>query len=252
MTSWTKPAWGTYLLLLGAVSLIAPEEAASQGGQDFLFKEPHVSLAFHMGYGIPTAGSDIYDFVGDELTIENQDFNAFVWGGSLGIRVQPRVEVSLDVSYSDSNTRSEYRDWVDMDDLPIEQSTKLSTVPLTGSVKVFLFERGRRIGDLAWVPGTWSPFIGAGGGVVFYDFEQTGDFVDYETYDVFGDTFRSEGEAGTFHILAGAEYSLSPSFFITGEGRYSWAEAYMDGDFVGFDAIDLSGFQTTFGLAVRF
>ena len=156
------------------------------------------------------------------------------------------------MSYSDSNPRSEYRDWVDMDDLPIEQSTKLWTVPLTGSVKLFLFERGRRIGDLAWVPGTWSPFIGVGGGVVFYEFEQTGEFVDYETYDVFGDTFRSEGEAGTFHLLAGAEYSLSSSFFITVEGRYSWAEADMDRDFVGFDPIDLSGFQTTIGLAIRF
>ena len=50
MTIRNKPAWGALFLLVGAVSLIAPEEAASQGGQDFLFGEPHVSMAFHMGY----------------------------------------------------------------------------------------------------------------------------------------------------------------------------------------------------------
>lgn len=253
MTIWTKPAWGALLLLLGAVSLIAPEEAASQRDRDFLFREPHVSLAFNMGYGLRNAGSEIYDYVTKEYTLESRDFSSMVFGGSLGVRVLPRVEVALEMSYANSNTLSEYRELIGTDDLPIEQNTKLSSIPFTASVKAYLFERGRQISRLAWVPGSWSPYIGAGGGKVFYTFKQAGEFVDYETYDIFPDILRSEGDAGIFHVLAGAEYSLSPSFFITGEGRYSWAEAQMDREyFVGFDPIDLSGFQTTIGLAIRF
>jgi len=252
MTTGTKPAWGTYFLLLGAMAMVAPNPAAGQQSRDFLFGEPRFSLAFNMGYGIPSAGSEIYDFVTDELTVDSRDFSSILVGGSLGIRVLPRVEVGLEMSYSNANIRSEMRDWVDMDDLPIEQNTKFSSIPLTVSVKGYLFERGRQISRLAWVPGVWSPFIGAGGGKVFYTFKQVGDFVDYDSYNVFADTFRSDGGTGIFHVLAGAEYSLSPSFFITGEGRYSWAEADMDQDFVGFDPIDLSGFQTTIGLAIRF
>jgi hypothetical protein len=125
-------------------------------------------------------------------------------------------------------------------------------MPVTGTVKAFLFERGRKISQLAWVPGQWSPFVGAGGGRVYYNFRQSGDFVDYETLEIFSDTFRSKGNAGIFHVLAGAEWSLSPRFYLTGEGRYSWAEAKMDRDFVGFEPIDLSGFQGTVGLALRF
>lgn len=228
------------------------QELAAQASRDFRFGEPHFSLAFNVGYGMPRAGSDIYDFVMDDLTVQRSDFYSMVLGGSFGIRVTPRIEVSADVSYGNSNTRSEFRDWVDQDDLPIEQNTRLSWTPVTGSVKAYLWERGRRISDLAWVPGKWSPFVGAGGGMVYYNFRQAGDFVDFETLEVFSDTFRSSGDAGIFHVLAGAEWSLGPYFYLTGEGRYSWAEAQMDRDFVGFEPIDLSGFQGTVGLALRF
>jgi hypothetical protein len=248
----TKIALGTCLLLLGGLSLFLPQAASAQGSRDFLFKEPNVSLAFNWGYGWQRAGSDIYDFVMDELTLDEGDFGSFLVGGSLGYRIRPRVEVAIEASYGHSDTRSEYRDWVDMDDLPIEQSTSLSWTPLTASLKAYLFERGRRVSQLAWVPATWSPYIGVGGGWIFYTFKQYGDFVDYETLDVFYDTFHSDGDAGAFHLLGGAEFSLHHTFFVTGEGRYTWADATMDSDFVGFEPIDLSGFQVTMGLAVRF
>ena len=240
------------LMVAVAWTLGGPVDLSAQGNRDFLFGTPHVSLAFNMGYGMPRAGSEVFDFVTDELTVEKSDFYSMVVGGSLGIRVTNRVEVGLDVSYSNADTPSEFREWVDMDDLPIEQRTRLKLVPVTVNVKAYLFDRGRRISRFAWVPGTWSPFVGVGAGKVYYDFKQVGDFVDFETYEIFWDSFRSDGDAGVFHVLAGAEYSLSPAFFITGEGRYSWAEAEMGRDFVGFEPIDLSGFQATVGFAVRF
>ena len=241
------PFLGACGLLLGGA-----QEAEAQGSKDFRFGEPHFSLAFNMGYGMPRAGSDVYDFVMNDLTLQKSDFYSMVFGGSFGVRVTNRVEVSLDVSYGNSNTRSEFRDWVDLDDLPIEQNTRLSWTPVTGSVKAYLWERGRRISQLAWVPGKWSPFLGVGGGRVYYNFRQSGDFVDFDTLEIFSDTFRSSGSSGIFHVLAGAEWSLGPHFYLTGEGRYSWAEARMSKDFVGFDPIDLSGFQGTVGLALRF
>ena len=241
------PFLGACGLLLGGA-----QEAEAQGSKDFRFGEPHFSLAFNMGYGMPRAGSDVYDFVMNDLTLQKSDFYSVVFGGSFGVRVTNRVEVSLDVSYGNSNTRSEFRDWVDLDDLPIEQNTRLSWTPVTGSVKAYLWERGRRISQLAWVPGKWSPFLGVGGGRVYYNFRHSGDFVDFDTLEIFSDTFRSAGSSGIFHVLAGAEWSLGPYFYLTGEGRYSWAEARMSKDFVGFDPIDLSGFQGTVGLALRF
>lgn len=239
-------------LVVGGIIPGGIGEVAAQGPRDFRFGEPHFSLAFNVGYGMPRAGSDIYDFVMNDLTLRKSDFYSMVFGGSFGFRVTNQVELSLDVSYGNSNTRSEFRDWVDQDDLPIEQNTRLSWTPVTVSLKGYLWERGRRISQLAWVPGKWSPFLGVGGGEVYYKFRQAGDFIDFETLEIFYDTFRSSGGAPIFHVLAGAEVSLGPYFYLTGEGRYSWADARMGRDFVGFDPIDLSGFQGTVGLALRF
>jgi hypothetical protein len=251
MTQGNRIGWGALLFLLAASALLLPQGVDAQS-RDFLFKEPKVSLAFNWGYGFQRAGSEIYDFVTDELTVDKGDFGSFLVGGSVGVRVAPRIEVAMELRYGNANNPSEFRDWVDMDDLPIEQNTKLSWLPWTVSVKAYVFERGRRISQFAWVPGTWSPYVGVGGGKVYYTFKQVGDFVDFESLEIFGDNYRSEGNAGIFHVMAGAEYSLNPTFYVIGEGRYSWAEADMSRDFVDFDPIDLSGFQATVGLAVRF
>jgi hypothetical protein len=70
--------------------------------------------------------------------------------------------------------------------------------------------------------------------------------------DVFHDTFRSSGWTPEAHAMAGVDVSLTPRLVLTGEGRYTYARASMDEDFVGFDKIDLSGLAITAGLAIRF
>jgi hypothetical protein len=97
-----------------------------------------------------------------------------------------------------------------------------------------------------------SPYVGASAGWVWYRFEQNGEFVDFDTYDIFRDRFTQTGRAPTVHLYGGADWSLAPAFFLTTEARYEWARADMAGDFVGFDAMDLSGLQATVGVAVRF
>ncbi len=242
----------TVLMMACGLFAGAAEGVFAQGSEGFRFGEPRFSLAFNMGYGIPMADSEIYSQVIRDLTLEKSDFHSLIVGGSFGVRLTDRLEASIDLSYGNSNTGSEFREFVDLDDLPIEQRTKLSWTPLTATLKGYLWERGRRVSQFAWVPGQWTPFIGVGAGKVYYNFRQTGDFVDYETFEIFYDEFRSDGDSGIVHVLAGAEVSLTPFIYLTGEGRYSWADAEMDRDFVGFDPIDLSGFQGTVGLAVRF
>ena len=119
-------------------------------------------------------------------------------------------------------------------------------------MKAYLRDRGRSIGRFAWVPADWAPYVGAGAGWVWYRFRQDGDFVDFETLDIFPDTYTSKGRAPTLHLYGGADWSLGPSFFLTGEARYAWASADLSGDFVDFDPVDLSGLQATVGLSVRF
>jgi len=114
-------------------------------------------------------------------------------------------------------------------------------------------DRGRSIGRFAWVPSTVNAYFGGGFGFTYYKFEQVGDFVDFETLDIFTSHFKSTGTGLQVHSLAGIDLSISNNVYLTGEGRYLWADAGIsERSFQGFDDVDLSGFQFTIGISARF
>ncbi len=236
-----------------AATLVVPGSLGAQvGGPGFLFQKPHVQLQLRTGYSVARAGSDIYDFVVDSLTLNKSDFNAFSIGGQVAVRMTDRLDAALDVAYAGGTRPSEMRYWVDNNNLPIQQKTKFSRVPLSFDLKWYLTDRGRSISRFAWIPATLSPYVGAGVGVMWYRFEQSGDFVDSQTLDVFSDTFRSRGHAPMVNALAGVDVTLNNSLVLTGQARYDWAKASMGQDFVGFQKMDLSGLQMSLGIGVRF
>ncbi|HEX2780829.1 MAG TPA: hypothetical protein VHM30_15115 [Gemmatimonadaceae bacterium] len=224
---------------------------AQDNGDGFLFMTPRASFTLRGGFSAPSARGDLYSFVTDQFTLGRSDFQAPTIDADLSFRLLPRLDASFGVSYERSNRKSEFRHFVDNNDLPIEQSTALARVPVTASLKLYLAPRGRSIGKFAWVPYRFAPYVGAGGGAMWYRFMQEGDFIDFNTYGVFSDRFESSGWTKTAHVMAGAEYSLNPRIALTGEGRYHWAKAQLGRDFVGFDGIDLSGFALTLGFTVR-
>lgn len=240
------------LVGLATALLRAHPVAAQSSGNGFLFREPVGSFGFRAGFAQPSAGSDVFTFMTDELTLGRSDFAGVTVGADLAFRIKSQLDLVLGAEFSGSNARSEFRYFVDNNDLPIEQSTSLMRVPMTASAKVYLTPRGRSIGRFAWVPTQFAPFVGVGGGAMWYQLRQHGDFIDMETFEVFPDTFKSSGLAPTANGLAGIEVSFGPRFGLTGEGRYTWAKASLGSDFSGFERIDLSGYNASLGLFVRF
>lgn len=230
---------------------VLPAAAVAQEDPDFLFGQPRVTFGLKGGWSQPLAGSDVFDLTRDTLTAQTTDFGSPAVGVEMGIRLNDRLDLAFDLLYTSSETRSEYRNWVDLDDNPIEQTTAFTRVPLTASLKGYLWDRGRSIGRFAWVPTKWTPYAGVGGGVVFWNFEQEGDFVDFNTFDIFTDRFVADGTAAVVHALAGVELSLGHRWLVTGEARYSWGGGDMNEDFTQFQPIDLSGFQLTIGISGR-
>jgi hypothetical protein len=53
-------------------------------------------------------------------------------------------------------------------------------------------------------------------------------------------------------VFGGVDFNLVPRVFLTIEARYSWADAALREDFVGFEPIDLNGLRTTAGIDVLF
>lgn len=244
-------AWVVGSALVLALSAGLPYAAQAQA-RDFLLRTPRATLGFRTGYALATASSEIFDFSREQLTLTRRDFDAMTFGAQLAISATPRLDVALDVSVADAERKSEFRDWVGSDDLPIEQTTEFYRLPVTLGVKAYLRDRGRGVGRFAWVPERWAPYVGAGAGWVWYRFEQDGEWVDYESLDIFRDRFTTSGSTPTVHVYGGADWSLGPAVVLSAEARYGWARAEMGGSFVGFDALDLSGLQGTLGISLRF
>ncbi len=241
------------VLVAVASTLSLPLAVSAQaGGDGFLFKQPYASFGIWGGYALAQAGSEVFDFASEYLTIDKNDFASSAWGAELSVRATERLDIAAGVGLTHTSTRSEFRDWVDGDDLAIEQTTEFTRVPVTLRAKWYLRDRGRSVSRFVWIPERWTPYVGAGGGVVWSRFVQDGDFVDFETLDVFASQLESEGTTGTAHVFSGVDISLGTKVVLTGEGRYSWGKMAMGQDFADFDSIDLSGFQATVGLSLRF
>ena len=237
----------------GGLLAVAAPARAQDGGDGFLFRAPTVALTLRAGRAAASARSDLFDFAMDTLTLGRRDFAGVSLGAELAVGGPgSRIDAVVGVAYASSSAPSEFRNWVDANDQPIVQTTTLRRVPVTLGVRAWLVPRGRTIGRLAWVPARVAPYAGAGVGATWYRFRQEGDFVDFETRDVFGDSFETSGWGPSAYGSLGMDVTLTPRIALTADARYAYARASVGGDFAGFDKVDLSGLATTAGLTFRF
>ncbi len=242
-----------FSLFVGDTVLAMPG-SGSDGGQapaGFRFSSPGSSLGLRGGFTLNRAGSDIYDFFIDQFTIERSDFNAPTFAIDYGWNLSERVDLVLGLEYGRATKRSEYRDFVDQDDIPIVQDTRLTQVPLTLSVRFYLTPRGRSVGQYAWVPSTAAVYVGGGGGATWYRLEQEGEFIDFRDLVIFEDVFVSDGWTIASHVFAGVDLKLSSSIGLVLEGRYQFASHDLSGSFIGFDPIDLNGLRLMAGVSFK-
>jgi len=262
--------------LLTVSLLLAPGARAQATGDGFLFRRPRGSLSIWTGYDRALANSPIFQFVTDTFTLSKSSFGAFAIGGDLAFTVAPRLELMFSAGWAGSKSSSAYRNWTVVPcgispssticagsvgtgpvcggcvRTPIQQTTALERVPLTASLKWYLTAPGEAIGHFAWVPTRYAPFVGVGGGLMWYRFQQYGRFVDYADNTVANDAVSSDQWTGEVHAFAGVDVALGPRYILTGRAQYTWAKSTLGSDFVGPNSVDLSGLSITAGLGFRF
>ncbi len=249
------------LVLLVPLGALAAESGADSGEEapataqtqpDFLFGRPGFSIGVRGAFVLARAESEIFEFTSDLLTLEKSDFNAPGIAIDLGLPINSRLDTLVGFEFSRASAASQYRDLIDSDGLEIEQTTALSQVNLSGSIELAVLPRGRAVGQYAWVPAAVTPYVGAGAGLVWYRFEQQGDFVDFVDQSIFTALLRSSGWTPGAHVFSGLDIKVARQILLTAEARYQWASASMKDDFADFDSIDLTGLRITFGVQFIF
>jgi opacity protein-like surface antigen len=244
-----------FTVVLGAAvafPLQAQDSQDASSASGFSLRQPRVFIGGHIGFSIPRANSDLFDMITRELTLKKSDFRAATFGGDIGVPIRQHFATVFSFDYSRTTTNSESRDFVENNGDPIAQTTRMTQVPVTVTVRYYPRKMGETAGSYAWIPTRLNPYIGGGVGILHYSFTQSGRFVDRQNLNIFDDSLKSDGFTDTEHLVGGIDISISPRIFVNAEGRYSWASASLSTDFTGFKPIDLSGFKLLGGIYFRF
>ena len=233
------------------LAVAATSSSAQSAGNGYLFHSPDITVSVRGGYSRADARSDVFDDVTTNLTLDRGDFSSLTAGADLAVHVTSRADVVFSAGFSRASHKSEFRDLVDNNDLPIEQTTTFERIPLTANLRINLGASGRSIGSLAWIPSRVVPYVGAGVGAMRYRFKQDGDFVNFNTNAVFPAVLDSDGWALVGQAMAGVDYNFSPQFGLSFDARYLHARGELGTSFKGYEKIDLSGATATVGLSFR-
>lgn len=177
------------------------------------------------------------------LVFELDEFDSTTFGGDFSISVGSFVEVSAGLNYYQSTVPSVNDKFVDEDGTEIYMEMKQRNIPLALTGKLFPLTRD----------GAFQPYVG--GGVQFnrWQYTEVGEFLDYDTGEIFRDSFTDDGlETGPV-FLAGARFPIGGSLLLGGEWRYSTAKADLD-PALGFagSTLDLGGHTWLFTVAYKF
>jgi hypothetical protein len=239
-------------VLTTAVLLVAA--APAQGQDGFLFRSPQAQLTLKAGPLLPRAHGPLFDDFTTQLTLERKDFRAPALSADFVVMLGNRFDLAVGAGWAESDARSEYRDFIGSDDLPIVQTTSLRTTPVTLTLRFQPLARGRSVGTLAWLPATLTPYVGGGVGITWYELVQQGEFIDFRDDGIFEAYWQSKGKGRTMHALAGVDRWFTPRVGLNLEARYTRGSAALSGDFYdprAQDRLDLTAVQATVGLSYR-
>ena len=202
------------------------------------------ALTVRLGALFPREESNL--FLDDRVlyTVDKGDWVGFTGGVEYSARVARYLELGVHVDGYGRTLDTIYRDFTDQDGRGIPQRLKLQIAPVGLSLR--LVPGGRHA--------TFVPYLAVGGDVYFWEYEEFGDFIDFEDPDlpIISDAFISDGVTVGGHVAGGVRLRLNHDISIVGEGRYYMApKVDMEEDFRG-TTIDLNGWSATLGVHIQF
>jgi hypothetical protein len=225
------------VLTLGVAIGVGLPTTAAAGGLDL-----------RIGGFKPAADSTLFRDNTELYTVDKGDWLGIYGGAEYSAGFGDNFEIGFHIDGYGRSIGTSYRDFERPSGRLITQTLKLRTVPMGVTLRyVVRPERGQI-----------TPYVGAGADLVYWNYQEFGDFIDFDdevNLPVFPDHFESDGVAPGFHVAAGVRVPVSYDFSIVGEVRYLWAKDDMSGDFgayTGPDKLHISGGSATVGLNVRF
>src|SRR5262249_24737700 len=149
-----------------------------------------------LGAFFPRANTGkVNDLFADDFklyTVSKSDWYGFSGGAQFNARLARNLEIGFGVDGYGRTLNTEYRDYERDSRPPIRQSLKLDVVPISVELRLTPTSRHARV----------APFIGVGGDLIYWKYEEFGEFVKFSDpkLSVIEDSFVSEGVNPAFHV----------------------------------------------------
>lgn len=239
------PLWLALAALAATPALAgSPRHHPRHGGPGSFGDGPSIRLG--LGLFTPDGDSEFWRGNEFEFTGDADDLDDAVLSAEFRLPVGRMTSVLLSASHYSGETLQAYRDFVDGAGFDIVHETRLSVTPL--ALGVVLHPVGRR--------DQIAPYVGAGAGFWFWNYEEVGDFIVFDNLgepgEIVFEDLRADGMTTGWFALVGLDIPISRYASLYGEARWNQAEDDQDDDFSGLGDIDLSGRQLTAGLSWRF
>lgn len=233
------------LAALAALTVAAPSLSA-QGEQKGWASR--IAVGVRAGSFQPAGNSEAFELFDRALTKGTADLRPSVTGASAQIRVWRNVQVVAGFEQGDRTVSSRARVQPTGVSTPVQQQTtfELTGVQYAGvQVQAWQWQRGAS-------KRTWLRLLaGAGAGRAEYSLRQWGNFVDVTRLVQFSDDLRSTG-SGTFgYGSLVAEVPVARWVSVQADVRQQYGRAGMDGDYAGFDKLDLGGRRLGVGVLLH-
>jgi hypothetical protein len=200
------------------------------------------SWRFYAGIFEPNGDSRYWDEKFIDFTGSPSDFEDVVFGVDYLWRTSDQGGLLFGLSFYDGRATQAYRDWETSDGRDISHVTELSFGDLTAA---YVLRFGRS---------SVRPYLGAGGGLLWWRLREEGSFIDFGDPDlpIIFASYQGDAVTWEFFALAGLDFRLGHRWSFFFEGRYRWSEDELNKDFAGFGTIDLSGAQLVGGFSYNF
>ena len=198
------------------------------------------SLSFKIGLFMPEMQSDLWEINMENLVFDKQDMHGQYYGLEYEHFLGRTLSFTIEGSYYDKAHYSFYR----FDDgSPIYQNVALNFWAMEAGIK--LYPLGHRM--------RFSPYIGGGGGIYRWKYEQWGDFIDFENEVILEDQYLEASKyTPGFNAKAGFVFRPTRNLGLLLEGRYQFLKGDLSSFFEGFEKLDISGFSISVGFTIYF
>ena len=246
-----------FLITLFTISSLALSAAAAADGQpprrdrypdrSRSARENRYALSAYGGFRVFQFDSGLFGDNEVDFGITDGDFNGGRFGVEVDYALLPKLDISIGFGNASAETRASYLDFTYDDGGEIEHAASVSTTELTLGARFRLLRS----------PAPFRPYLVAGVSGIFYRYLEDGEFINFETFDIYYDAYEERSFLPGFFAGVGADFRViqlpdGRQVDLFGEFRYARSQGEHADDFGGFGDLTVGRSGGLFGVRIRF